>query len=73
MCAGDMFPSQYNGTLFIAQHGSWDRYPRIGYRVMTAAVMSNGTTTGYDYFAAGWLQNVTDNSSDAYWGEGTCT
>ncbi|KAK9803128.1 hypothetical protein WJX73_008615 [Symbiochloris irregularis] len=65
---GDMFPMQYNGSLFIAQHGSWDRVPKIGYRVMNAAVMANGSTTSYEYFASGWLQNASDTSSNAYWG-----
>ncbi|KAK9803090.1 hypothetical protein WJX73_000282 [Symbiochloris irregularis] len=53
---GSAFPEEYNGTLFNAQHGSWDRDPPIGYRVMNAGVSSNGSTTSYSIFAQGWLQ-----------------
>ncbi|KAK9789387.1 hypothetical protein WJX73_008205 [Symbiochloris irregularis] len=60
-----MFPAEYDQTIFIAQHGSWDRQPAIGYRVMNAVVLPNGTTTAYNYFATGWLQNAT---TDSYWG-----
>lgn len=29
---GQMFPSAYDNSILIAQHGSWDRTLRIGYR-----------------------------------------
>src|SRR5436853_606346 len=31
---GAMFPPAYKGRIFIAQHGSWNRSKKIGYRVM---------------------------------------
>ena len=33
---GDMFPAEYRGQIFIAEHGSWNRSSKIGYRVMLA-------------------------------------
>nr|WP_246347610.1 sorbosone dehydrogenase family protein [Brevundimonas basaltis] len=31
---GDLFPARYRGGAFIGQHGSWNRNPRNGYRVL---------------------------------------
>jgi glucose/arabinose dehydrogenase len=31
---GAMFPAEYRGQIFIAEHGSWNRSRKIGYRVM---------------------------------------
>lgn len=47
---GDMFPKDYRGALFYAQHGSWDRSVPIGARVM---VTLSGTTASAP-FAEGW-------------------
>ena len=47
---GEMFPKEYRGALFYAQHGSWDRSVPIGARVM---VTLPGTTTSAP-FAEGW-------------------
>lgn len=47
---GDMFPKEYKGALFYAQHGSWDRSTPIGARVMFTAA---GTTASAP-FAEGW-------------------
>ncbi|MGD9656034.1 MAG: sorbosone dehydrogenase family protein [Methylocystis sp.] len=47
---GDMFPKEYRGALFYAQHGSWDRSAPIGARVM---VTLSGTTVSAP-FAEGW-------------------
>ena len=32
---GKQFPASYKGALFIAEHGSWNRTKKSGYRVMT--------------------------------------
>lgn len=52
---GDLFPARYKGAIFIAEHGSWNRSSRIGYRISMVPV-TNGEPTGYDVFAEGWLQ-----------------
>ena len=50
-----MFPTDFKGALFIAQHGSWNRKNRDGYRVMFLKV-KNGKPTEYEPFATGWLE-----------------
>jgi len=52
---GRMFPEQYRGGVFIAEHGSWNRSTPIGYRV-TFVKVENGRATSYETFAAGWLK-----------------
>ncbi|MHB8995955.1 MAG: PQQ-dependent sugar dehydrogenase [Armatimonadota bacterium] len=52
---GSMFPAQYSGGIFIAEHGSWDRSTPIGYRVMFVPV-AGGQAQDYRVFAQGWLQ-----------------
>lgn len=55
---GSMFPSEYQNQIFIAEHGSWNRSEKIGYRV--ALVRLNGTeAVSYEPFAEGWLQGET--------------
>lgn len=52
---GRQFPAAYQGHIFIAEHGSWNRSVPIGYRVMIAKLSGN-TVTSYEVFAEGWLQ-----------------
>lgn len=51
---GDMFPEEYQNDIFIAEHGSWNRSKKIGYRVVRVK-MENGKATSYEPFAYGWL------------------
>ena len=51
-----MFPSGYRNQAFIAEHGSWNRSRKIGYRISLVR-MSGGNPVGYEPFADGWLQN----------------
>ena len=51
---GQQFPAEYKNTILIAQHGSWNRSNKVGYRIMK--VMLNGNTVSdYSPFATGWL------------------
>jgi glucose/arabinose dehydrogenase len=52
---GSMFPSEYRNAIFVAQHGSWNRSQKSGYRVMVAHVQNSKVTT-FEPFAEGWLQ-----------------
>ena len=52
---GAMFPPEYRNQIFIAQHGSWNRSKKIGYRVMRVRLEGNRAAE-YAVFAAGWLQ-----------------
>ena len=53
---GEMFPAEYRGRLFIAEHGSWNRTEKIGYRIMTVTIGDAGPTN-YEVFAEGWLKD----------------
>lgn len=52
---GKSFPEKYRGGVFIAEHGSWNRSKKVGYRVMFVPV-SGKDAKGYEVFAEGWLQ-----------------
>jgi glucose/arabinose dehydrogenase len=53
---GAMFPPEYRGSIFIAQHGSWNRSRKSGYRVMRVELAANRPAR-YAPFAEGWLQD----------------
>jgi glucose/arabinose dehydrogenase len=52
---GTMFPAEYRGQIFIAEHGSWNRSVPIGYRI-TLVRLRDGRAVRYEPFAEGWLQ-----------------
>lgn len=55
--SGDMFPSSSEGqTLFVAEHGSWNRSRKSGYRVMKAVINAAGEVVSYEPFITGWLK-----------------
>ena len=53
---GTMFPSEYRGQIFIAEHGSWNRSVPIGYRVVVVH-LKDGKPIRKQIFAEGWLAN----------------
>jgi glucose/arabinose dehydrogenase len=55
---GNMFDEKYRGGIFIAEHGSWNRSKKTGYRVSFVAIEED-RATGYEVFAGGWLQGET--------------
>ena len=52
---GAQFPAEFKHRLFIAQHGSWNRSVKIGYRVMQVTLDDEGNAAKYEEFATGWL------------------
>jgi glucose/arabinose dehydrogenase len=38
---GNMFPAEYKNQLFIAEHGSWNRSQKIGYRISLVVLVNN--------------------------------
>jgi glucose/arabinose dehydrogenase len=58
---GTMFPPEYRGQVFIAEHGSWNRSKKIGYRISLVRLQGDKAVS-YETFAAGWLQG------DEAWG-----
>jgi glucose/arabinose dehydrogenase len=56
---GRKFPAKYQGGLFSAQHGSWNRTTPIGARVMFTSLKADGTADKTEVFADGWLDAET--------------
>ena len=52
---GDMFPAEYRNQILIAEHGSWNRSKKIGYRISQVRFDGNRAIS-YEPFAIGWLQ-----------------
>ena len=52
---GTQFPVAYRNRVFVAEHGSWDRSRKIGYRV-TMVTLDGNKAVRYEPFAEGWLQ-----------------
>jgi len=53
---GSMFPPEYRNQVFIAEHGSWNRSEKIGYRITLVSRNEQGDLR-YSVFAQGWLQD----------------
>ena len=56
---GKQFPAKYQGGIFSAQHGSWNRTKPIGARVMFTSIKADGTADKTEVFADGWLDSET--------------
>ncbi len=52
----DLFPAKYKNQIFIAEHGSWNRSEKIGYRIQMVSNTTDGEPT-YDTFIDGWLNH----------------
>ncbi len=61
---GTNFPEAYRNNLFIAEHGSWNRSKKSGYKVSMVKVENAETSTAYETFASGWL----DEAEQKSWG-----
>ena len=55
---GSMFPAEYRNNIFVAEHGSWNRKHKIGYRIKRVALAGNQAVK-HEVFADGWLQGET--------------
>lgn len=53
---GGEFPASYRGSLFVAFHGSWNREPPTGYKVVVVR-FSDGRPVAVEDFATGWLSD----------------
>lgn len=53
-----MFPLQYRNQIFIAEHGSWNRSKKVGYRV-TMVRLQGGKVVAYETLASGRFQEDT--------------
>lgn len=63
--SGQQFPEKYRNQIFIAEHGSWNRSQKIGYRI-TLVTLKDNQAISYEPFAEGWLQGETAWGRPAY-------
>jgi glucose/arabinose dehydrogenase len=57
-----LFPAEYQGDLFIALHGSWNRSIPVGYQILRVPI-DNGQVAGeVEAFATGWLLENLDST-----------
>jgi glucose/arabinose dehydrogenase len=54
---GDQFPSEYSGDVFAAEHGSWNRSKRTGYKVIRVRLEDGVPTGEYEDFMTGFVVN----------------
>src|ERR1700751_1381421 len=52
---GKMFPSEYSGYAFAAEHGSWNRAKRTGYKIICVPVHNGRATGEYMDFVTGFV------------------
>ncbi len=57
-----MFPPEYQGKAFVAEHGSWNRSEKVGYRIMMVDV-KDGDVVESKPFIDGWLNDATQKAS----------
>ncbi len=57
------FPAEYRGSIFAAEHGSWNRSKRTGYKIIRVITKDGAPTGEYEDFATGF---TIDDS--AVWG-----
>jgi len=53
---GTQFPQAYRSNVFIAEHGSWNRSKKVGYRVARVPVDAQGKAGKPESFVEGFLQ-----------------
>jgi glucose/arabinose dehydrogenase len=54
---GSQFPPDYRGNVFAAEHGSWNRSKRTGYKVIRLITRGGVPTGEYEDFATGFVVN----------------
>lgn len=55
---GAMFPPEYRGAILIAEHGSWNRSKKVGYRVMTVR-LDGDRAVSYEPLVTGFMRDET--------------
>jgi glucose/arabinose dehydrogenase len=61
---GTQFPQAYRNQIILAEHGSWNRSKKSGYKLSLVTLDSSGKALDYKPFASGWL----DENTQKVWG-----
>jgi len=64
---GKQFPKKYKNNIFIAEHGSWNRSEKTGYRVISVRLDGNRVES-VQPFVTGWLQKDDEHDDETSWG-----
>lgn len=64
---GNMFPAAYHNQIILAEHGSWNRTKKVGYRLTLVTLNKQRQPVSYQPFVTGWLQG------QDYWGRPVAT
>jgi glucose/arabinose dehydrogenase len=64
---GKQFPDEYRNNVFIAEHGSWNRSEKSGYRVVRVVLDSRNRVVRHEHFVEGWLQKDA-RGNESVWG-----
>jgi glucose/arabinose dehydrogenase len=57
---GEQFPNEYHDDAFAAQHGSWNRARRVGYKVVRVPLNDGKATGEYEDFLVGFVTKEGD-------------
>ncbi len=57
---GNMFPEKYKGHAFIAEHGSWNRSKKVGYKISLVKI-EDSKAVAYETFIEGWLDDASQD------------
>jgi glucose/arabinose dehydrogenase len=60
--SSDAFPAEYQGDLFVALHGSWNRSEPTGYKVIRIPINDGKVTGPAIDFASGWLDDQANSA-----------
>lgn len=52
---GSQFPAEYRGDAFAAEHGSWNRAKRTGYKIIRVPMRDGKATGEYEDFVTGFV------------------
>ncbi len=59
---GNQFPAQYKNSIFIAEHGSWNRTKKVGYQVSRVTMDAAGKPISKEPFLTGFI------ADEKFWG-----
>lgn len=52
---GKQFPEKYRNSIFVAQHGSWNRSSKVGYKIVNLQLDEKRNVISQSDFVTGWL------------------